>query len=30
VVYAFIFWLWYLFSRDPEFANKLQLNATPR
>lgn len=30
VVYAFIFWLWYLFSRDPEFAKKLQLNATPR
>ena len=30
VVYAFIFWLWYLFSRDREFAKKLQLNATPR
>jgi exosortase/archaeosortase family protein len=30
VVYAFIFWLWYLFSRDPEFAKKLQLDATPR
>jgi exosortase/archaeosortase family protein len=30
VVYAFIFWLWYLFSRDPEFAKKLQLNATTR
>ena len=28
VVYAFIFWLWYLFSRDPDFAKKLQLNAT--
>jgi exosortase/archaeosortase family protein len=28
VVYAFIFWLWYLFSRDPEFAKKLQLDAT--
>jgi exosortase/archaeosortase family protein len=30
VVYAFIFWLWYLFSRDPDFAKKLQLDATPR
>jgi exosortase/archaeosortase family protein len=30
VVYAFIFWLWYLFSRNPEFAKKLQLDATPR
>jgi exosortase/archaeosortase family protein len=30
VVYAFIFWLWYLFSRDREFAKKLQLNATTR
>jgi exosortase/archaeosortase family protein len=30
VVYAFIFWLWYLFSRDPEFAKKLKLDATPR
>jgi exosortase/archaeosortase family protein len=30
VVYAFIFWLWYLFSRDPEFAKKLQLDATSR
>jgi exosortase/archaeosortase family protein len=30
VVYAFIFWLWYLFSRDPNFAKKLQLDATPR
>jgi len=29
VVYAFIFWLWYLFSRNPEFAKKLQLDATP-
>ncbi|HXD77835.1 MAG TPA: exosortase/archaeosortase family protein [Puia sp.] len=29
VVYAFIFWLWYLFSRDPEFAKKLQLQASP-
>ena len=28
VVYAFIFWLWYLFSRDPEFAKKLKLDAT--
>lgn len=28
VVYAFIFWLWYLFSRNPDFAKKLQLNAT--
>jgi exosortase/archaeosortase family protein len=30
VVYAFIFWLWYQFFRDPEFAKKLQLDATPR
>jgi exosortase/archaeosortase family protein len=30
VVYAFIFWLWYLFSRNPDFAKKLQLDATPR
>ncbi|HLI93543.1 MAG TPA: exosortase/archaeosortase family protein [Puia sp.] len=36
VVYAFIFWLWYLFSRDPEFSSKLLHpnpaieNATPR
>jgi exosortase/archaeosortase family protein len=30
VVYAFIFWLWWLFSKDREFAKKLQLNATPR
>lgn len=28
VVYAFIFWLWYLFSRDPEFGKKLRLHAT--
>jgi exosortase/archaeosortase family protein len=28
VVYAFIFWLWWLFSRDPGFAKKLQLHAT--
>ena len=28
VVYAFIFWLWYLFTHDPDFAKKLQLNAT--
>ncbi|HVS97495.1 MAG TPA: archaeosortase/exosortase family protein [Puia sp.] len=27
VVYAFIFWLWYLFSKGPEFALKLHLNA---
>jgi exosortase/archaeosortase family protein len=27
-VYAFIFWLWWLFSRELEFAKKLQLNAT--
>jgi exosortase/archaeosortase family protein len=27
VVYAFIFWLWYLFSRDAKFAKKLNLNA---
>jgi exosortase/archaeosortase family protein len=28
LVYAFIFWLWYLFSKEPGFAKKLQLNAT--
>jgi hypothetical protein len=28
VVYAFIFWLWYLFTRDPELAKKLQPHAT--
>jgi len=28
VVYAFIFGLWWLFSKDLEFAKKLQLNAT--
>lgn len=26
VVYAAIFWLWYLFTRGPGFAQKLQLN----
>jgi exosortase/archaeosortase family protein len=30
VVYAFIFLLWFLFSRDPGFAKKLQVNATTR
>lgn len=28
VIYAFIFWLWYLFSRDQRFAKKLQPDAT--
>jgi exosortase/archaeosortase family protein len=28
LVYAFIFWLWFLFSKEPGFAKKLQLNAT--
>jgi exosortase/archaeosortase family protein len=28
LVYAFIFWLWFLFSNGPGFAKKLQLNAT--
>ena len=28
VVYAFIFWLWYLFSKAPGFAQKLQLNGS--
>ena len=28
VVYAFIFWLWYLFSRGPGFSQKLQLNVS--
>lgn len=28
VVYAFIFWLWYLFSKEPGFAQKLQLNVS--
>lgn len=28
VVYAFIFWLWYLFSKGPGFAQKLHLNAS--
>ncbi|HEV3327223.1 MAG TPA: exosortase/archaeosortase family protein [Puia sp.] len=30
VVYAFIFGLWWLFSRDRDFAKKLELNAPPR
>src|SRR5580658_9294191 len=30
VVYAFIFWLWYLYSRNPNFAKNLQLNAPSR
>jgi exosortase/archaeosortase family protein len=28
LVYGAIFWLWWLFSRDPQFAQKLKLNAT--
>lgn len=28
VVYAFIFWLWYLFSREPGFGQKLHLNVS--
>lgn len=28
VVYALIFWLWYLFSKGPGFAQKLQLNGS--
>ena len=28
VIYAAIFWLWYLFSRSPGFAQKLQLNGS--
>lgn len=28
VVYAFIFWLWYLFSKGPGFAQKLHLNVS--
>jgi exosortase/archaeosortase family protein len=27
VVYAFIFWLWYLYSRNPDFAKNLHLHA---
>ena len=30
VVYGFIFWLWFLFSKDPRFAQTLPLNATTR
>ena len=28
LIYGAIFWLWWLFSRDPGFAKKLKLNAT--
>lgn len=28
LVYGAIFWLWWLFSRDPQFSQKLKLNAT--
>ncbi len=28
VIYAFIFWLWYLFSKEPGLSKKLQTNAT--
>jgi exosortase family protein XrtF len=28
IVYAAIFWLWYLFSKGPGFAQKLQLNGS--
>ena len=30
VVYAFIFWLWYLYSRNPNIAKNLQLHASSR
>jgi len=30
LVYAAIFWLWYIFSRDPVFTKKLRLNAQVR
>jgi exosortase/archaeosortase family protein len=30
VVYAFIFWLWYLYSRNPNIAKNLQLHAPSR
>jgi exosortase/archaeosortase family protein len=30
VVYAFIFWLWYLYSRNPDFAKNLHLHAPRR
>jgi exosortase/archaeosortase family protein len=29
VVYAFIFWLWYLYSRNPNIAKNLQLHVPP-